>query len=104
MGLLDDHLAFALAHQVRLTGRGVVRWRGKTLNMTVDEDAQSVADLAASGFQAVETDIVLRGQRSVLPIGSIRGDTITLDGESVQVRQILPQNDGLEVLVLVAVA
>ncbi len=102
MALPDTHLAFMLAHQVQLTGRGVVRWRGKTLNMTVDEDAQTKNDLAAAGFQVTESDLVLRGQRSALPTGSVRGDSITVDGETVQIRQLFPQGDGLEVLVLVA--
>lgn len=102
MGFIEDDLASILADQVRLTGRGVVRWRGKTLNMTVDEDAQTKNDLAAAGFQVTETDLVLRGQRSALPTGSVRGDSITVDWETVQVRQIFPQGDGLEVLVLVA--
>jgi len=102
MTFLDDDLAFALADQVRLTGKGRVVWRGKALNMTVDESAQAVADVAAQGFQVTETDIVLRGQRLTLPTGAVRGDQPTVDGETVLVHLILPQGDGLEVLVLVA--
>jgi hypothetical protein len=102
VGLLDDHLAFMLAHQGQLTGRGAMIWRGRAVQMTVDEDTALKADLAAAGFQVDQTDIVLRGQRSALPPGAVRGDAPTLDGATVQVRQILPQNDGLEVLVLVA--
>jgi hypothetical protein len=102
MALPDQHLAYMLKHQVALTGRGVVVWRGITLDATVDTSASAVNDLAAVGFQAEESDIVLRCQWSALPAGAVRGDALTVDDVNRRVRHIFPQGDGLEALVVVA--
>lgn len=100
MGLVDDHLAFMLQHQVGLTGRGVVVWRGTTLNATLDQEERLVAD--GSGGMRSRLVQLLRIQTSLIPTGAVRDDTLTIDGVSYRARSIEPIGDGLVTEVLVA--
>lgn len=101
MGRLDDDLAFILADQVSLTGKGTVVWRGKPLNATFDDADESVVDTA--GGKVIEGGRRLVVRTADLPVGAVLNDTLTVDGDSYRVHQpILRQDDGLTAIVWIA--
>lgn len=100
VALPDRHLAWMLQHQVDLTDAGRVVWAGQSVDATFDDTDEVVTDTANG--QVIEGGRVLQVQAASLPASARRDDTITVDGEPYQVKNILRQDDGLRLLVWLA--
>lgn len=100
MGLLDQHLAFALGHQVAVTGKGAVVWGGVTLDATFDKEERLVPDGSGSLMPRLTT--LLRVATADLPPAAAREDSLTIDAVSYRVRSVEPVGDGRVTEVLVA--